>query len=110
MSGCDTTSACDLHVTIRCSSISSDWKICGETSKLQDDNFPVWPEVYTFEHTPGTSQRWRFDLVDEDVAFNDVIATFDVIVDTYAATTGNLYQLPLPGNEVKGVFWIHRRL
>jgi hypothetical protein len=50
LSGCDVGSACDTVVTILCSSISSDWKQCGKTIEMSDDNFPVWPELFTFEY------------------------------------------------------------
>lgn len=54
MSGCDKTSDCDLFVRIHCR--NTDWTVCGETSKIQDDNNPVWTEVFTLKHAPGTNQ------------------------------------------------------
>lgn len=56
MSGCDATSACDLFVRLHCASGGDDWTVCGETSKIQDDNYPIWTEVFTFPHFPGTNQ------------------------------------------------------
>ncbi len=47
---CDDLSACDAYVNIMCSTASYDWRKCGNTQVMQDDNFPVWPERFTFQY------------------------------------------------------------
>ncbi|CAL8111693.1 unnamed protein product [Orchesella dallaii] len=106
LSGCDLLSACDTTVTILCSSIYSDWKQCGQTKKIRNNNNPVYPELFTFEHVPGSSQRWRFDLKDHNLFGSKLMGSYSYIVDEYADLKENLIQNEVPDN--RGILWLQR--
>ncbi|ODN06634.1 Phospholipase D gamma 1 [Orchesella cincta] len=106
LSGCDLISACDASVTILCSSIYTDWKICGQTKRIRNSNNPVWPEAFEFEHVSGSSQRWRFDLKDHNLFGTKLMGSFSYSVDEYADMKENLIQNDVPEN--RGVLWVQR--
>jgi hypothetical protein len=64
LNGCDSLSACDAVVKIKCASASSDWKDCGETQEMKDDNFPVWPERFTFQYTASENLVKKNIIID----------------------------------------------
>jgi len=109
LTGCDDTSACDAFVTIFCQKALGNWVECGKTSVIQNDNFPVWPERFNFEFTPEDQMRWRFDIMDEDVFFNDPYTLVLLGVDEFIATTPVLQTKRIDLDSGLGRFFIHRR-
>jgi len=107
---CDALSACDPFVIISCQKALGNWIECGKTSVLQDDNFPVWPERFTFEFTPQDEMRWRFDIWDEDLFFNDHYAMVLLTVQEFITSTPELQTMRIELEGGKGYLFIHRRM
>ncbi|OXA58712.1 uncharacterized protein LOC110847713 [Folsomia candida] len=108
LNGCDALSACDAFVKILCSTASYDWRNCGQTREMTDDNFPVWPERFTFQYTQSERMRWRFDVIDKDVLFDDPIGSVSVVVEEFlnATEVQSTVRYDLNG---RGSFFVHRR-
>ncbi|CAG7816399.1 unnamed protein product [Allacma fusca] len=88
LNGCDDLSKCDAFVELLCVTSLSDGRDCGKTKYIQDDNYPVWPEEFTFSNTTGeVLRRWQIKVLDDDVAFNDVIATVVLPFEEFVKAT-----------------------
>ncbi|CAG7724873.1 unnamed protein product [Allacma fusca] len=97
---CDDLSKCDAYVEILCVTSLSDGRECGKTKYIKNDNFPVWPEEFTFTNTSTEIfRRWQLKVLDHDDFFDDHIATVIVpFADFIAGTeTQRHYKLDLGG-------------
>jgi len=109
LNGCDPLSSCDPFVKILCSSVSSDWKECERTQVIQNDNYPVWPERFNIQYIPSENQRWRFDIIDQDLGIDDPIGSVSTTVKDFLNATDSqpIQSFNLNG---RGYFYVQRRL
>lgn len=108
LNGCDELSACDTVVKIMCASVSSDWRQCGITGEMGDDNFPLFKERFNFRYVPSEMQRWRFDLIDKDVLFDDPIGSVTVSMADFLRATEIQATMMFELNG-RSRFYLHRR-
>jgi len=61
-------------------------KSIGKTETLMDEENPEWIEVFWIPHKPGTSQKLRFEMRDQDLLKqDDAIGGAEVDLDDYVA-------------------------
>jgi len=96
---------CDAYVKIFCQSKASDWKLCGQTETIDNDNFPIWEQAFHFDHFQSERERMQFQVLDSDYDSDDLIATVEIDVDSVLNETSIKKTYPI-GLNGRGTLYI----
>jgi Ca2+-dependent lipid-binding protein len=81
----------DAQVKVYHGGSGSELEKFGSTEVIVDNDNPEWVEVFWFLWKKGTSQKWHFEVKDQDVLDkDDPLGGADVDVDSYVAGGENM--------------------